>query len=71
MYHHLFQGLVSCMTEDPQTVRRALHLVLVVRDLERIADHATNVAEGVVYYLEAEDIRHTLSKSSEPRPVRP
>lgn len=64
LYHQLFRELVTYMIEDPKTVRRSLELLLVARNLERIADHATNIAEDVVYYLEAKDIRHTLAKSS-------
>jgi len=51
--------LVSLMTQDPANIRRALWLTVVSKSLERIADHATNVAEDVVYLCEALDIRHT------------
>jgi phosphate transport system protein len=51
------------MIEDPKTVSRALHLLLISRNMERIADHATNIAEDVVYLYEAQDIRHTGIKS--------
>jgi phosphate transport system protein len=47
------------MMENPDTVKRCLNLITVSRSLERIADHATNVAEEVVYLYEAQDIRHT------------
>jgi phosphate transport system protein len=63
LYRQIFRELVSYMVEDPKTVTRALELVLYARNLERVADHATNIAENIVYYLEAKDIRHTLSKS--------
>ena len=51
--------LVSLMTQEGANVRRALWLTVVSKSLERIADHATNVAEDVVYLCEALDIRHT------------
>jgi len=47
------------MVENPDTIKRCLNLITVSRSLERIADHATNVAEEVVYLYEAQDIRHT------------
>jgi phosphate transport system protein len=47
------------MIEDPKTVSRALHLLLISRNMERIADHATNIAEDVIYYVEGRDIRHS------------
>lgn len=58
LYKQLFRELLTFMIEDPKTVTRALHLLLVARNLERIADHATNVAEDVIYYVEGRDIRH-------------
>ena len=58
LYRQLFRELLSFMLEDPKTTTRALHLLLVARNLERIADHATNVAEDVIYYVEGRDVRH-------------
>lgn len=66
LYRQIFRELVSYMVEDTKTVTRALELLLYARNLERVADHATNIAENIVYYLEARDIRHTLSKSPGP-----
>jgi len=51
--------LVRHMTADADAIARCLHLMTVSKCLERIADHATNVAEEVVYLCEAQDIRHT------------
>jgi len=50
--------LFGLMTQDPANIRRALWLTVVSKSLERIADHAKNVAEDVVYLCEANDIRH-------------
>ena len=58
LYRQLFRELLTFMIEDPKTVSRALHLLLVARNLERVADHATNIAEDVIYYVEGRDIRH-------------
>ena len=54
--------LAQHMVENPDTIKRCLNLITVSRSLERIADHATNVAEEVVYLYEALDIRHTGTK---------
>ena len=59
----IHSALVQHMVEDPETISRCLHLMVVSKSLERIADHATNVAEDVVYLCEAQDIRHTGIKS--------
>ncbi len=58
LYKQLFRELLTYMIEDPKTVSRALHLLLISRNLERIADHATNIAEDVIYYVSGRDIRH-------------
>jgi phosphate transport system protein len=56
-------ALAQHMVDNPDTIARCLHLMVVSKSLERIADHATNVAEDVVYLCEAQDIRHTGMKS--------
>jgi phosphate transport system protein len=55
--------LAEHMMANPDTIKRCLSLITVSRSLERIGDHATNVAEEVVYLYEAQDIRHTGGKS--------
>jgi len=61
--HQLFRELVSYMIEDPGTITRAMELVLVARNLERVADLATNVAEEVVFIAEARVIKHHAEES--------
>ncbi|MEZ5331160.1 MAG: phosphate signaling complex protein PhoU [Thermoanaerobaculia bacterium] len=58
IYKRVFQELLDAMVERHEAVNRALHLVLIARNLERIGDHATNIAEDVIYYVEGRDIRH-------------
>jgi phosphate transport system protein len=55
----IFRELLSFMIEDPETTTRAIRITFVAKSLERIADHATNVAELVVYMVEGKIIRHT------------
>ena len=50
--------LIELMTQDPANIRRCLWFTVITKSLERIADHAKNVAEDVVYLCEAHDIRH-------------
>ncbi|MBI5773193.1 MAG: phosphate signaling complex protein PhoU [Verrucomicrobia bacterium] len=54
----LHRELASFMVEQPNTISRCLNLMVISKRLERIADHATNIAEEVVYLYEAKDIRH-------------
>ena len=60
----LHRELSSYMVERPTTITRCLNLMVISKSLERIADHATNVAEEVVYFYEAKDIRHTGKSQS-------
>ena len=55
----LHRELASYMIEKPTTITRCLNLMVISKSLERIADHATNVAEEVVYLYEGRDIRHS------------
>jgi phosphate transport system protein len=54
----LHRELVSFVIENPATITRSLNLMVISKSLERIADHATNLAEEVVYLFEGQDIRH-------------
>ena len=56
--HKIFRDLAELMSSTPQSVSRALQLILTSRHLERIADHATNIAEEVIFMVEGKDIRH-------------
>lgn len=67
---HIHQTLIRYMAENPETIRRCLHWLAVSKSVERIADHATNIAEDVVFLYEANDIRHSGIKSGR-SPVLP
>ena len=56
--------LAQHMMAHRDTIMRCLNLITVAKSLERIADHAKNVAEEVVYLYEAQDIRHTGNKAA-------
>lgn len=54
----IFRELLTYMLQDPTKIEPALDLILVSRHLERIGDHATNVAEDVIFIVSARDVRH-------------
>jgi len=58
LHRSLFRILITHMAEDPHTIGAAMELFLVSRNLERVADLATNVAEDVVFLVEGKNIKH-------------
>ncbi|MFO1512153.1 MAG: phosphate signaling complex protein PhoU [Verrucomicrobiota bacterium] len=58
LHKEMQQQLIAHMKENPDYIARCLHFLVAAKSLERIADHATNIAEEVVYLYEATDIRH-------------
>jgi phosphate transport system protein len=54
----LFKELLTYMSRDPQTISRAIPLLFVAKYLERIGDHATNIAEMVIFMVRGKSIRH-------------
>jgi phosphate transport system protein len=59
----IFRELLTYMLQDPATIEPALDLILISRHLERIGDHATNIAEDVIFMVSAKDVRHHASES--------
>ena len=57
----VIRELLTYMLADPKTIERGLALILISRHLERIADHATNIAEDVIYVVQGRDVRHPLT----------
>ena len=64
LMEQVFRELLSFMLEDARTITRAIRLSFIAKYLERIADHATNIAELVVYLVEGKIIRHTIPPGS-------
>jgi phosphate transport system protein len=54
----VFRELLTYMLQDPNTIEPSLDLILVSRHLERVGDHATNIAEDVIFMVSARDVRH-------------
>jgi phosphate transport system protein len=64
----VFRELLTYMLQDPKSIQRAVGLILIGRHLERIADHATNVAEDVVYLVQGRQIKHHIADASPAAP---
>ena len=56
--NQIFRELLTYMMEDARTITRALHVLLIARQLERVADHATNISEDVIYFVQGKSIKH-------------
>lgn len=69
IYHRLFNDLLAYMMEDSRAIRRATSIMFAAKQLERFGDHATNVAEMVVYMVRGTDVRHPGSRGGEGAPV--
>ncbi|MFQ5956717.1 MAG: phosphate signaling complex protein PhoU [Candidatus Brocadiales bacterium] len=54
----IFRELLTYMISDPRTIDRGISLILISRNIERIGDHATNIAEDVIYMVQGRDVRH-------------
>lgn len=61
MRDEAFIILVKTMNEHPETTRQALDSLLIARNLERVADHATNIAEDVIFWVRGADVRHNVN----------
>jgi phosphate transport system protein len=65
----VFRELLTYMLSEPSKIEPSLDLVLVSRHLERIGDHATNIAEDVIFMVSARDVRHHAGDSGQPSPA--
>lgn len=66
LYHKLFNDLLGLMMEDSKNIRRATSLMFIAKHLERIGDHAINVAEMVIFMVKGTDVRHPRSRGKRP-----
>ncbi|HZU43362.1 MAG TPA: PhoU domain-containing protein, partial [Terriglobales bacterium] len=60
MRDEAFISLVHKMNDSPQVTQQALDALLIARNLERVADHATNIAEDVIFWVRGRDVRHNV-----------
>ena len=58
VYQSALRALATFMIEDPRNIGRILNIVWIARSLERVGDHATNIAEYVIYLVQGVDVRH-------------
>ena len=64
LYSQIYRDLLRIMLADPLCIERASHLILVIKNWERIADQATNIAEEVLFILEGQSAKHTYLKGN-------
>ncbi len=64
MRDEAFISLVRTMNQNPAVTRQALDALLIARNLERVADHATNIAEDVIFWVRGADVRHSFGIQS-------
>jgi phosphate transport system protein len=69
LHKEIQRALVANMAADPLHINRCLHLMVVIKSLERIADHAKNIGEEVVFLCEALDIRHSKKRGESVTPT--
>ena len=62
----VYRRLTSFMIEKPDSIARALELMFISKSIERIADHATNIAEEMIYLAKGKDVRHTDVTKTQP-----
>jgi phosphate transport system protein len=68
LYLKVFNELLGLMMEDPRAIRRATSLMFVAKHLERFGDHATNLAEMVIFMVRGTDVRHPRSRTAAVEP---
>ncbi len=67
IYREIYSELLRRMLADPLCIERASHLIIVIKNWERIADQATNIAEEVLFILEGRNVKHAyLQETTQP-----
>ncbi len=66
MNQDVFTSMSQTMESSPQLIRQALHTLIISRNLERVADHATNIAEDVIFWVRGADVRHHFGMTTHP-----
>jgi phosphate transport system protein len=66
LYSGIYRELLRLMMVDPLCIERASHLIIIIKNWERIADQATNIAEEVLYILEGHSAKHTYLLANPP-----
>ena len=71
LYGRIYRELLRCMLADPLCIERSSHLIIVIKNWERIADEATNIAEEVLFILEGVNVKHSYLQAQALDPTHP
>ena len=61
MNRSVYRTLTRCLEDRPEAAQQALNVLLIARNLERVGDHATNIAEDVIFWVRGADVRHHVA----------
>jgi len=64
----VYHAMLKTMNENPGLTTQALNTLLISRNLERVGDHATNIAEDVIFWVQGSDVRHNVNAQEHPEP---
>jgi phosphate transport system protein len=64
-YNGFMRKLITYMMEDPRTISASLDLMFLAKSIERVGDHAKNIAEQIIFIVKGEDVRHTSMENVE------
>jgi len=64
MNHEIFTAMDQAMESSPHLIHQALHTISIARNLERVADHATNIAEDAIFWVCGADVRRSFGKTA-------
>ena len=65
----IFMDFLRSVSQDEKTIERSVDLILIAKNLERVADHATNICENVIYFVEGKSIKHHIDDKDFKKPL--
>jgi phosphate transport system protein len=65
----IIKRVSEIMQRDGNTIQQGLNIILIAKNLERVGDHATNIAEDVIFWVRGADVRHNVQQEPQPAPA--